>query len=74
MSFFCNYTHTFVALRFRFPKPLITRDQLKILKYDNVLSGEFRSNIDLGFKAKVKFADEIYKYSYMWKKGGQYSK
>jgi len=58
----------------KFPKPLITRDQLKILKYDNVLSGEFRSNIDLGFKAKLKFADEIYKYSYMWKKGGQYSK
>ena len=58
----------------KFPKPLITRDQLKILKYDNVLSGEFRSNIDLGFKAKLKFSDEILKYSYMWKKGGQYSK
>ena len=58
----------------KFPKPLITRDQLKILKYDNVLSGEFRSNVDLGFKAKLKFSDEILKYSYMWKKGGQYSK
>ncbi len=64
-----------IALFFeKFPKPLITRDQLKILKYDNVLSGEFRSNIDLGFKAKLKFGDEIYKYSYMWKKGGQYSR
>tara|TARA_Y100000590_G_scaffold95096_1_gene107785 strand:+ start:39 stop:974 length:936 start_codon:yes stop_codon:yes gene_type:complete len=58
----------------KFPKPLITRDQLKILKYDNILSGEFKSNIDIGFKTKLKFGDEIYKYSYMWKKGGQYSK
>jgi len=58
----------------KFPKPLITRDQLKILKYDNILSGEFTSNIELGFKAKLKFGDEISKYSYMWKKGGQYSK
>ena len=58
----------------KFPNPLITRDQIKLLKYDNVLSGEFKSNIDLGFKAKLKFEDEIKKYSYMWKKGGQYSK
>ena len=64
-----------IALLFEiFPKPLITRDQLKILKYDNTLSGEFKSNIDIGFKAKLKFGDEILKYSFMWKKGGQYSK
>ena len=25
-------------------------------------------------KAKLKFGDEIFKYSYMWKEGGQYSK
>ena len=65
----------FIAYFFeKFPNPLITRDQIKLLKYDNVLSGEFKSNIDLGFKAKLKFEDEIKKYSYMWKKGGQYSK
>jgi len=58
----------------RFPNPLITRDQLKILKYDNVLSGKFKSNTDIGFKTQLKFDDEIKKYSYMWKKGGQYSK
>ena len=64
-----------IALLFEiFPKPLITRDQLKILKHDNTLSGEFKSNIDIGFKAKLKFGDEIFKYSFMWKKGGQYSK
>tara|TARA_B100000579_G_scaffold366227_1_gene325973 strand:+ start:989 stop:1924 length:936 start_codon:yes stop_codon:yes gene_type:complete len=58
----------------KLPKPLITRDQLRILKYDNVLSGEFKSNFDIGIKAKLKFEDEIKKYSYMWKRGGQYSK
>ena len=58
----------------KFPKPLITRDQLKILKYDNILSGDFKSNMDIGFKAKLKFDEEIAKYSYMWKKGGEYSK
>ena len=58
----------------KFPKPLITRDQLRILKYDNVLSGEYKSNIDMGLEAKLKFEHEILKYSYMWKEGGEYSK
>ncbi len=58
----------------KFPKPLLTRDQLRILKYDNVLSGKFKSNIDIGLEAKLKFDSEILKYSYMWKEGGQYSK
>ena len=30
------------------PKPLLTRDQLKLLKYDNVLSGKYKSNSDIG--------------------------
>jgi len=58
----------------RLPTPLITQDQLKLLKYDNVLSKENKSNIDIGFEAKLKFDKEIVKYSYMWKKGGEYSK
>ena len=58
----------------KFPSPLITRDQIKLLKYDNVLSGENKSNVDIGIPAKAKFDDEILKYSYMWKKGGEYSK
>ncbi len=58
----------------KFPRPLITRDQLKLLKYDNVLSGVNKSNIDIDLVAKLKFDDEILKYSYMWKKGGEYSK
>ena len=58
----------------KFPSPLITRDQIKLLKYDNVLSGENKSNVDIDIPAKAKFDDEILKYSYMWKKGGEYSK
>ncbi len=58
----------------KFPKPLITQDQLRLLKYDNVLSQEKKSNIDLGLEAKLKFDEEIAKYSYMWKRGGEYSK
>jgi len=58
----------------RFPKPLITQDQLRLLKYDNILSEKNKSNIDIGFETKLKFDEEIVKYSYMWKKGGEYSK
>ena len=64
-----------IALLFEmFPKPLITKDQLRLLKYDNILSKENKSNIDFGINAKLKFEEEILKYSYMWKNGGQYSK
>ena len=58
----------------RLPKPLLTRDQLKLLKYDNVLSGEIKSNLDIGIQPRLRFTDEIKKYSYMWKEGGEYSK
>ena len=58
----------------KLPKPLLTRDQLNLLKYDNILSGDYKTNNDLGLEAKLKFEDEISKYSYMWKKGGEYSK
>ena len=58
----------------KLPKPLITQDQLTLLKYDNVISNEYKSNLDIGYKTKLRFADEIKKYSYMWRKGGEYSK
>ena len=58
----------------KLPTPLITRDQLRLLKYDNILSKENKSNIDIGFETTLKFDEEIVKYSYMWKKGGEYSK
>ncbi len=56
------------------PKPLITNDQLNLLKYDNVLSGKYKSNIDFDFNCTSRFVDEVNKYSYMWKYEGEYSK
>ena len=58
----------------KLPKPLITQDQLTLLKYDNVISNEYKSNEDIGYKTKLRFEDEIKKYSYMWREGGEYSK
>ena len=58
----------------KIPRPLLTRDQLRLLKYDNILSNELQSNLDIGIQAKLRFSDEVKKYSYMWKEGGEYSK
>ena len=55
------------------PKPLLTQDQLRLLKYDNIPSGKYKTNFDIGLPSNKKFEDEIKKYSYMWKEGGQYS-
>jgi len=56
------------------PKPLITNDQLRLLKYDNVLSGKYKSNKDFNFNCSSRFEVEVNKYSYMWKNEGEYSK
>ena len=56
-----------------FPKPLLTEDQLKLLKYDNILSGKYKSNSDIGAPSKLYFKDEVKKYSFMWRDGGQFS-
>ncbi len=55
------------------PKPLITRDQLKLLKYDNISSGKYKTNSDIGIPSKKYFNDEVKKYCYMWRDGGQFS-
>ena len=55
------------------PKPLLTRDQLKLLKYDNVLSGKYKSNSDIGVPSLRHFDEEVKKYCYMWREGGQFS-
>ena len=55
------------------PKPILTRDQLKILKYDNVLSGKYKSNSDIGVPSLRYFDEEVEKYCYMWREGGQFS-
>ncbi len=56
-----------------FPKPLLTQDQLKLLKYDNIVSGKYSTNSDLGVPSIRFFDKEVKKYSYMWKEGGQFS-
>ena len=35
-----------------FPKPILTEDQLRTLKYDNILSGKYKSNLILELKQK----------------------
>ena len=56
------------------PNPLLTTDQLRLLKYDNVVSNNYVSNASIGVPAKKSFENEIKKYSYMWRDGGQFSK
>ncbi len=55
------------------PKPVLTRDQLKLLRYDNVLSGKYKSNSDIGVPSLRYFDEEVKKYCYMWREGGQFS-
>ena len=55
------------------PKPLLTRDQLRLLKYDNIASGKYKTNSDIGMPSKRYFNDEVKKYCYMWREGGQFS-
>ena len=56
------------------PNPLLTEDQLRLLKYDNVNTGLHKTNMDLGFVSKKRFEIEIEKYSYNWRTGGQFAK
>ena len=56
-----------------FPKPLLTVDQLILLKYDNVPSSKYQTNADIGVPSKRVFDNEVEKYSYMWRDGGQFS-
>ena len=56
------------------PRPLLTIDQLKLLKYDNVTSKKYKNNFDFKMNANKKFEDEINRYSFNWRSGGQFSK
>ena len=55
------------------PNPLLTRDQLRLLKYNNVKSGKYKTNFDIGTPSLRYFDEEVEKYSYMWREGGQFS-
>ena len=56
------------------PNPLLTIDQLTLLKYDNVVSKKYKTNFDLKIEANKKFDEEINRYSFNWTTGGQFSR
>ena len=56
-----------------FPNPLLTRDQLRLLKYDNISSGKYKNNSEIGIPSLRLFDQEVKKYCYMWREGGQFS-
>ena len=56
-----------------FPNPMLTRDQLRLLKYDNIPSGKYKTNLDIGIPSVRFFDEEVKKYCYMWRDGGQFS-
>jgi len=68
--FLANLSAIFFQL---LPKPLITQDQLRLLKYDNVLSSKYKSNFEIGIPSKKIFDEEVKKYCYMWKEGGEFN-
>ena len=38
-----------------------------------ILSGKYKSNVDINYECKLKFEDEVQKYCYMWREAGQFS-
>ena len=55
------------------PNPLLTSDQLRLLKYDNISSGKYKTNSEIGIPSVRYFEKEVKKYCYMWREGGQFS-
>jgi NADH dehydrogenase len=55
------------------PNPLLTVDQLRLLKYNNIPSGKYKTNSDIGVPSVRYFDQEVKKYCYMWREGGQFS-
>ena len=68
--FIANISANFFQL---FPKPLLTKDQLKLLKYDNIPSRKYKTNFEINLPSKRFFSQEVEKYCYMWREGGQFS-
>jgi len=68
--FFANISAKLFQL---FPKPLLTVDQLRLLKYDNIPSNKYQTNSDIGVPSTRIFDQEVEKYCYMWREGGQFS-
>ena len=56
-----------------FPKPLLTSDQLKLLRHNNIPSGKYKTNFDIGVPSTRFFEEEVKKYCYMWREEGKFS-
>ena len=56
------------------PNPLLTLDQLKLLRYNNVASCKYKPNFDIGIPSIRRFDVEVEKYAFMWKESGQFSR
>ena len=65
-----NFSARFLEIM---PKPLLTSDQLRLLKYNNIASGKYKTNSDIGIPSLRYFDQEVKKYCYMWREGGQFS-
>ena len=72
-SFSFNHSKNFCFFLAQLPNPLLTQDQLRLLKYDNIASGKYKTNFDIGLPSKLLFEEEVKKYCYMWREGGQFS-
>ena len=68
--FLANFTAKIFQL---LPKPLLTQDQLRLLKYNNIPSGKYKTNFEIGVPSIGFFDEEVKKYCYMWKEGGEFS-
>ena len=55
------------------PQPLITIDQINLLKYDNVKTEQGITNYDIGCPSINKFEESVMKYAFNWTEGGQFS-
>ncbi|MBC8304306.1 MAG: complex I NDUFA9 subunit family protein [Pelagibacterales bacterium] len=56
-----------------FPNPLISIDQLNLLKYDNIKSDGGITNFDIGCPSKIFLEESVKSYSFSWRDGGQFS-
>ena len=53
------------------PRPFLTPDQVEMLKYNNIVSGDYPTLIDLGISGKT-IQSILPKYIYRFRTGGQF--
>ena len=53
------------------PRPLLTPDQVEMLKYNNIVSGEHPTLMDLGISGKT-IQSILPQYIYRFRTGGQF--